>query len=130
MTEHGAVPEPDVTLEHSNAAVFSATRELGVMLKSISDRDPAGTPSEAAADAFVSWLNEAAPVSKKPIYFHDVATNYDIAMNSNKDLFELFEVLGTHMIEFDDDEDLPAPDVRGTYIGLPMAGSSDSPFTK
>ena len=92
------------------------TIELGKTLKAISDRDPSGTPSPQAAAVFMRWLAAAGPTSREPAYLADVADNYDVFLNTNKDLFELFDILDNY-IEVDDDEGPPEP---RTYIGLPM----------
>ncbi len=95
------------------------TIELGKTLKAISENDPAGTPTEKAAAVFSAWLAEAGPGSREPQYFADVAANYDIPMNSNKDLWEMFDILENY-IEVEDD---PEPTQPRTFIGLPLAPS-------
>jgi hypothetical protein len=94
------------------------TMALGRTFKAISEEDPAGTPSERAAAAFTAWLAEAGPASFKPGYFLDVADNYEVLRNSNKDLFDLFDLL-VNYIEFEVEE--PEPPAPRTFIGLPMA---------
>lgn len=89
--------------------------ELGRTLKAIADSDPSGTPSEQAAAVFAEWLVVAGPTSREPLYLSDVADNYEVFDNTNKDLFELFDILDNY-IEIED-EDLPP---RGTFIGLPL----------
>ncbi len=91
------------------------TMELGRTLKAIADSDPSGTPSERAASVFAEWLTAAGPTSREPVYLADVADNYDVFANTNKDLFELFDILDNY-IEVEDEE-LPP---RGTFIGLPL----------
>lgn len=93
------------------------TMELGKTLKAISDRDPSGTPTSQAAAVFAGWLAAAGPTSREPTYLADVADNYDVFLNTNKDLFELFDILDNY-IEVDDDDAPPEP---RTYIGLPMS---------
>ncbi len=93
------------------------TMELGRTLKAISDRDPSGTPTPQAAAVFAGWLSAAGPTSREPAYLADVADNYDVFLNTNKDLFELFDILDNY-IEVDDDDAPPEP---RTYIGLPMS---------
>ena len=97
------------------------TIALGKMLKAISDEDSSGTPSPTAAAAFTSWLAEAGPGSRQPVFFADVAANYIVADNSNKDLWELFHMLESHIeVEEEDwDEDEP----KKTFIGLPLLGN-------
>ncbi len=92
------------------------TIELGKTLRAISDRDPSGTPTPQAAAVFGRWLADAGPASREPAYLADVADNYDVFLNTNKDLFELFDILDNY-IEVDEDA---APPVPRTYIGLPM----------
>ena len=92
------------------------TIELGKTLKAIADRDPSGTPTAQAAAVFKRWLADAGPTSREPAYLADVADNYDVFLNTNKDLFELFDILDNY-IEVDEDAAPPAP---RTYIGLPM----------
>ncbi len=96
--------------------LYDQTIELGKSLKSISDTNPNGQPSEVAATAFTSWLKAVGTANREPSYFNDVAENYDIAGNSNKDLFTIFEMLHPY-VEFPDivDEDPKA------FIGLKMA---------
>lgn len=91
------------------------TIELGRTLKSIADNDPSGTPSPQAAAVFMGWLAEAGPTSREPVYLADVANNYDVFLNTNKDLWELFDILDNY-IEVEDEE----PPPRGTFIGLPL----------
>ena len=93
------------------------TIELGKTLKAISDRDPSGTPTLQAAAVFRRWLAAAGPTSREPAYLADVADNYDVFLNTNKDLFELFDILDNY-IEIEDDDAPPEP---RTYIGLPMS---------
>ena len=93
------------------------TMELGKTLKAISDRDPSGTPTAQAAAVFAGWLAAAGPTSREPTYLADVADNYDVFLNTNKDLFELFDILDNY-IEVEDDDAPPEP---RTYIGLPMS---------
>jgi hypothetical protein len=95
------------------------TIELGKILKATADSDPAGTPSRNAAEVFAKWLSEAGPGSREPVYFADVSANYDVAMNSNRDLWEMFDILENY-IEVVDEEPL-ADEPRRTFIGLPLA---------
>ena len=92
------------------------TMELGRTLKAISEEDPSGTPSAGAARVFAEWLALAGPTSREPAYLADVAANYDVQANSNKDLWEIFDILENY-IEVEDEEP-PAP---RTFIGLPLA---------
>jgi len=91
------------------------TIALGRTLKAIADSDPVGSPSPVAAAAFSDWLQEAGPGSREPHYFADVADNYDVAANSNRDLWDLFDILDNYI----EVEDEPA-DPRGTFIRLPL----------
>ncbi len=97
------------------------TIELGKVLKAISDADPSGSPTEAAASAFTTWLTEAGPGSRQPLYFSDVQENYDISGNSNRDLWELFHMLESHIEVEDEEFEEDAP--RKTFIGLPLLGA-------
>ena len=94
------------------------TIELGKMLRAISEETPSGCPSDTAAAAFAAWLVEAGPTSREPTYLADVLANYDISLNTNKDLWELFDILDNY-IEVEDEE----PEPRRTFIGLPLAPS-------
>jgi hypothetical protein len=96
------------------------TIELGKMLKTISDADPSGTPTETAASAFTSWMTEAGPDSRQPDYFTDVLENYIIVDNSNKDLWDLFDMLENYIEVEDEEWEEDAP--RKTFIGLPLIG--------
>jgi hypothetical protein len=93
------------------------TIALGQTLKTIADNDPSGTPSAQAAAVFAGWLAAAGPTSREPLYLSDVAENYDVFANTNKDLFELFDILDNY-IEIEDDDVPPEP---RTFIGLPMS---------
>lgn len=96
------------------------TIALGKMLKDIAGEDSSGVPSPAAATAFTSWIAEAGPGSRQPGYFADVAAHYVPADNSNRDLWELFHMLESHIeVEEEDWDDEP----RKTFIGLPLLGS-------
>jgi hypothetical protein len=95
--------------------LYEQTIELGKSLKTISDRNPEGKPSQAATTAFRSWLAAVSGSNSEPRYFEDIAENYDIAANSNKDIFTIFELLHPY-VDFPDVEE-PAK----TFIGLPMA---------
>ena len=99
------------------------TIALGKMLKSIADEVPSGVPSPAAAAAFASWTMEAGPGSRQPGYFADVADNYVAADNSNRDLWELFHMLESHIEVEEEDWDEEPP--RKTFIGLPLLGQDN-----
>ena len=92
------------------------TMEIGRMLKTISEENPSGTPSAGATAVFVGWLALAGPTSREPAYLDDVAKNYVVAENSNKDLWEIFDILENY-IEVEDEE----PPPPRTFIGLPLA---------
>ncbi len=96
------------------------TIELGKVLKTISDADPSGTPTGAAASAFTAWMAEAGPDSRQPDYFQDVLENYDIPANSNRDLWDLFDILENYIEVEDEEWEDDAP--RKTFIGLPLLG--------
>ncbi len=93
------------------------TMELGKTLKSIADRDPSGTPSALSATVFAEWLAVAGPTSREPTYLADVAENFDVLANTNKDLWEIFDILENY-IEVEDEEIEDAP--PRTFIGLPL----------
>lgn len=103
--------------EQKAPSLQAHTMELGKTLKAIADRDPSGTPTPQAAAVFAGWLAVAGPTSREPTYLSDVADNYDVFLNTNKDLFELFDILDNY-IEIDEDDAPPEP---RTYIGLPMS---------
>jgi len=96
------------------------TRALGQVLQEIADADPSGTPTQAAADAFASWIAEAGPGSRQPDYFADVAQNYVATDHSNKNLQELFGMLEVHLRV---QEEEPDTGPQKTFIGLPLLGS-------
>ena len=96
------------------------TMELGRTLKEIADNDPSGTPSASAAAVFAGWLALAGPTSREPTYLADVADNFDVFGNTNKDLFELFDILDNY-IEVDDED--PDDNPPRTFIGLQLIAS-------
>jgi len=97
------------------------TIALGRTLKAISEQDPSGTPSETASAVFAGWLAAAGPTSREPAYLADVAVNFDTQANTNKDLWELFDILDNYIeVEEEDWEDEP-PAARRRFIGLPLA---------
>ncbi len=100
------------------AELRDATRELGDVLYAFMTEDPAGMPSEATAAVFARWLAEAGPVSGQPERFADVAANYVVPSNSNKDLLNLFSFLQSYLT-FEE----PPPPPEGAFIPLRMAGS-------
>ena len=93
------------------------TMELGKTLKAFADRDPSGAPSPTAAAVFAEWLTVAGPTSREPTYLADVADNYDVQGNTNKDLWEIFDILENY-IEVEDEE--PGDSPPRTFIGLPL----------
>ncbi len=93
------------------------TIALGKILRATAEDDPAGMPTEGAATAFLGWVAEAGPGSREPDYFADVAANYDVRFNSNRDLWELFDILDNYIEVEDDEPDEP----KRTFIGLPLA---------
>ncbi len=94
------------------------TVELGRTLKVIADSDPVGAPSALSARAFTSWVAEAGPSSREPAYFADVAANYDVPGNTNRDLWDIFDILENY-IDIEDAELATEP--PRTFIGLPLA---------
>ncbi|MEO7715672.1 MAG: hypothetical protein ABIY70_05695 [Capsulimonas sp.] len=107
----------------TDPSFIEQTITLGQTLKDFADRDPSGVPSSTAALVFAEWLTIAGPLSRKPLYFNDVAANYVVQDNSNRNLFDLFELLGTHIII--EEEELEEEDLGPrTFIGLPMIGGS------
>jgi len=78
-------------------SLWDLTMELGALLQKISNSDPTGSPSQTAAGAFRHWLTEVEPNSSDPRYFQDVARNYDIEGHSNRDLFDIFELLHPYL---------------------------------
>ncbi|BDI28454.1 hypothetical protein CCAX7_005050 [Capsulimonas corticalis] len=109
--------------EPTDPSFIEQTVTFGQTLKDFADRDPSGVPTNTAAAVFAEWLVIAGPLSRQPGYFQDVADNYVVQDNSNRNLFDLFELLGTHIdIE---EEDLEEEDLGPrTFIGLPMIGGS------
>lgn len=96
------------------------TIALGKVLKLVADREPEGTPTQSASQAFKSWLNAAGPGSRDPRYFADIAENYDIAANSNEDLFKVFNLLHPYMEEPAEDDRDQGGGGQGTFVGLPV----------
>lgn len=96
------------------------TIALGRTLKEISDNAPVGTPTKLSARVFADWLAQAGPTSRQPERMADVAANYDVSANTNRDLFDLFTMLQSYIeVEDDDEEDTLPP---RTFIGLPLLG--------
>jgi hypothetical protein len=94
--------------------LFEMTEELRKTLQAFSDKDPYGTPSESAARVFYAWLDEAGPLSTKPGHYADVRANYIVLDNTNRDLFDLLNMLHQY-IEY------PEPEVEEKlFIGLPV----------
>jgi hypothetical protein len=100
-------------MSEGEPSLYEQTVELGKSLKAVSDRDPAGKPTTIAETAFRSWLNAVGSSTSEPRYFQDVAENYDIEANSNKDLFTVFELLHPYVDLPDYEEEPPK-----TFIGL------------
>jgi hypothetical protein len=94
------------------------TIALGQILKAQADNDPSGAPGESAASVFADWLAAAGPGSREPGYFADVAGNYDVCANSNRDLWDLFDILENYIEVEDDEADMDTP--PRTFIGLPL----------
>jgi len=95
------------------------TAEIAKLLHACMESDPTGSPTDTATLVFSEWLAVAGPASKQPQYFADVADNYDVQMNSNRDLLDLFIMLEGYLAE------AQAPDLDDepmkTFIGLPLA---------
>ena len=110
---NGSAPsEPDM---------LAQTLELARILKQIQDRDPEGSPTTEAARVFREWLASARGFTEEPQYFDDVLENYDVEGRSNKDLFDMFELLHPY-VDIVDDRPLPddePPQTGRTFIGLP-----------
>ena len=103
--------------EEDEPSLLEQTITLGRLLKGFSDRDPAGVPSQTAATAFHAWLESAGPTSRQPRYFADIAENFEVMENSNKDLFRVFELLHPYIEAPDEGDDEGPP---SGFIGLPM----------
>jgi hypothetical protein len=99
--------------------LWDQTVELGTLLRTISDKDPEGHPTGKAVIAFRHWLRVAEPHSSEGRYFVDVAENYDIEGRSNRDLFDVFELLHPY-VEIEAPEDVTP---LRTFISLPTIGS-------
>jgi hypothetical protein len=101
--------------------LLDQTLALAGILKKVSDRDPKGHPSEAAVRVFREWLEAAKKSTEEPRYFEDVAANFEVESQSNRDLFDMFELLHPYVAIIDDrrfPDDDPAATGR-TYISLP-----------
>lgn len=103
------------------------TMELGKTLKAIADSRPNETPGESARAVFAAWMQEAGPDSREPGYFADVLANFDLTQNTNKDVWEMFDLLENYIEVEDDEDELPAP---RTFIGLPLAGETGNSSAK
>ena len=104
--------------EEETPSLQQQTIALGRILKAQADAEPGGTPTETAGAVFVEWLAAAGPGSREPVYFADVAGNYDVQMNSNRDLWELFDILENYIEVEDEDDEAETP---RTFISLPLA---------
>ena len=128
ITGNGSgVQSADSGMEEPN--LLHQTMELARALMQISDRDPEGRPSASASGVFRHWLSVARHFTEEPQYFDDVAENYDVEGRSNKDLFDLFELLHPYVEipytdgeESDEDGDTPPPQTshrERKFINLP-----------
>ena len=112
------IPEQD-----SDPNLLQQTMELAKVLMQISNRDPEGRPSGAAEGVFRQWLGVARNFTEEPQYFDDVAENYDVAGRSNKDLFDLFEMLHPYVeIPYtgdDNDDQVSGGDAPSIFGDLP-----------
>lgn len=106
-------PDLEPSLTEQTAALEAALRQL-------MELDPLGTPSESASIVFARWLTVAGPASKRPEYFADVAENYPVRSNTNRDLLDLFVILEGYLAEAEE----PVPMRMATFIGLPIASDS------
>jgi len=106
-------------MSEQEPALLEQTAAIGKLLQASMESDPSGTPSDTAALVFAEWLAVAGPASKQPLYFADVADNYVVRDNSNRDLLDLFMMLSGYL------EEALAPDIEPesfkTFIGLPLA---------
>lgn len=106
----------------SEPNILEQTLELATILKKISERDPEGHPTETASKVFREWLLAAQSSTEEPQYFQDVYENYDVLGRSNKDLFDLFELLHPY-VDIVDDREFPEddefPTSGRTFISLP-----------
>ena len=115
-TSNGDVAEPNL---------LQQTMELARALMQIADRDPEGRPGAAATGVFRQWLGVARNFTEEPQYFDDVAENYDAEGRSNKDLFDMFELLHPYVeIPYTEDESdeaapLEMPQRERKFINLP-----------
>ncbi len=103
-------------MQDKEPSLHEQTIELGKSLNAIADRNPDGRPTPTATAAFRTWLSVVKSSNTDHQYFDDVAENYDIEGNSNKDLFTIFQLLHPY-VEFPELEDEPPR----AFIGLPMA---------
>lgn len=104
-------------------ALLAQTMELGRLLHQVQKSDPEGLPTEAAVTAFRGWVQAAGSVSTEPRYFEDILENYDAPGRSNKDLFDVFELLDPYLdLECaDDDPDDGGPgEPPRRFIPLPL----------
>jgi len=115
----------DITPE-AVQALLRQTMEIGQLLHSVADKDPEGTPTAIACTAFKHWAEVAGPHSTEPRYFVDVLENYDAEGRSNKDLFDVFELLDPYLeLPYEDEEepevDSVVSDKPRTFISLPIS---------
>ncbi|HEY3330849.1 MAG TPA: hypothetical protein VGK19_12550 [Capsulimonadaceae bacterium] len=96
-------------------SLWNQTVQLGTLLRDISDNDPEGRPTGTAVTAFRHWLDVAQHKSSEARYFIDIAENYDIEGRSNRDLFDVFELLHP-FVEIEAPEDVSPARI---FINLP-----------
>jgi hypothetical protein len=85
------------TLNEEEPHLWYQTIELGKVLQDLSNRDPDGAPPAPVASVFRKWLLAASDISDEARYFDDVSDNFPIEKSSNRDLFDLFEMLHSYV---------------------------------
>jgi hypothetical protein len=113
-------------IDEQEPSMLDQTIELAQILRSISDRDPEGHPTESAVSVFHKWLKAARELTEEPQYFDDVLENYDAAGRSNRDLHDMFDILHPYVEIVDDRPYEIEPDPEPAhakpgkvFIGLP-----------
>jgi hypothetical protein len=86
-----------VMMSNEEPHIWFQTIELGSALQILANGEPDSIASQQVARVFRHWLDEAAAFSGEARYFYDVAENFPVERSSNRDLFDLFEMLHSYI---------------------------------